>query len=105
MLKSDIKVGGVYMAKVSGRVVPVHVDEIRDVDEVRGMYNITGRARKASTKYDVTNLTTNRKTTFRSAAKFRRTAHPQTAINHGVPPCDATSKSSTSVPALVPASV
>lgn len=55
--------GGVYIAKVSGRLVPVRVDEIRSVDS---------KFHPKSLRYDVTNQKTGRKTTFRSAAKFRR---------------------------------
>ena len=61
MKAKEIQVGGVYFAKVSGRIVPVLVDAIREVD-----FDHQG-----SRRYDVTNLHTKRKTTFRSAAKFR----------------------------------
>ena len=68
--KSEIKVGGHYLAKVSGRVVTVRVDTVREVPNYRNGGN---RAVYTSDKtvYDVTNLVTGRKTTFRSAAKFR----------------------------------
>lgn len=62
MKKDQIKVGGVYEAMVSGKLVPVRVDAVRDWDTSVG----------SGTRYDVTNLKTGRKTTFRSAAKFRR---------------------------------
>lgn len=55
MKKNEIKVGGHYRAKVNGQLVTVRVDKIYE-----GGF------------YDVTNLATGRKTTFRSAAKFRR---------------------------------
>ncbi len=61
MKKAEIKVGGHYIAKVSGRIVTVRVDAIREC----GGYDHNRPV------YDVTNLTTGRKTTFRSAAKFR----------------------------------
>ncbi len=64
MKASEIKVGGLYEAKISDRVVTVRVDAIRK----RGTASRVGRE---VTVYDVTNLTTGRKTTFRSAAKFR----------------------------------
>ena len=63
MKKNEIVVGGLYRAKVSGKLTTVRVDDIRE-DEGFG-------TRKASTRYDLTNLVTGRKTTFRSAAKFR----------------------------------
>ena len=53
MKKSEIKVGGLYLAKVAGSVTTVRVDATR------------------GSGYNVTNLRTGRKTTFRSAAKFR----------------------------------
>lgn len=65
MKQNEIKVGGTYLARVSGMIVPVRVDAIRE--RMAAPYN---RPRKAMA-YDVTNLATGRKTTFRSAAKFR----------------------------------
>jgi len=67
MKKQDIKVGGLYKAKVSGKVVTVRVDRIKDQTSFNG---------KAATSYDVTNLSTGRKTTFRSAMKFRSAVIP-----------------------------
>lgn len=49
MKKSEIIVGGHYIARVSNKFVTVRVDTIRETDT-----------------YVVTNLTTGRKTTFRS---------------------------------------
>lgn len=62
MKKAEIKVGGMYLAKISGVIVTVRVNAIRDSIQARN---------KSVTVYDVTNLRTGRKTTFRSAAKFR----------------------------------
>ena len=62
MKKNEIKVGGLYLAKVSGKITTVRVDAIR-----KGGFTSGG----SQTAYDVTNLKTGRKTTFRSAAKFR----------------------------------
>lgn len=59
MKANEIKVGGVYVARVSGRLTEVRVDAIRE--------NAFGQR----LVYDVTNLATGRRTTFRSAAKFR----------------------------------
>ncbi len=69
MKKSEIRVGGHYTAKISNRIVTVRVDKISEVDGWRGA--VSGRRIKAETHYHVTNLSTGRKTTFRSAAKFR----------------------------------
>jgi hypothetical protein len=63
MKAADIKQGGRYTAKISGRIVTVRVDAIRSRD-----YYLSGMR----TVYDVTNLSTGRRTTFRSAARFRR---------------------------------
>lgn len=68
MKAAEIKVGERYLAKVNGRVVTVRVDAVRE------RYIST----RTQTVYDVTNLTTGRKTTFRSAAKFRASAAPNT---------------------------
>lgn len=67
MKKAEIKVGGYYRAKVSGNLVTVRVDAIR---EVPGWVSGT-RSSSHQSVYDVTNLKTGCKTTFRSAAKFR----------------------------------
>jgi hypothetical protein len=57
----DIKVGGHYTAKVNENLVTVRVDAIRG----------ESKCGVPTGPYDVTNLKTGRKTTFRSAAKFR----------------------------------
>jgi len=67
MKKNEIKEGSHYVAKVSGKLTTVRVDKIR----VASSY---GAAMTAVTVYDVTNLSTKRKTTFRSAQKFRSEA-------------------------------
>jgi hypothetical protein len=72
MKASEIKIGGVYIAKVSGRLTRVRVDAIRSTDAWRyrgGVPQVRG-----TTVYDVTNITTQRRLTFRSAAKFRGVA-------------------------------
>ena len=73
MKSSDITVGGYYKAKISGNLVTVRVDAIREATTgYRGKDYYTGRVKVTErTVYDVTNLSTNRQTTFRSAAKFR----------------------------------
>lgn len=63
MTKNEIKVGGKYLMKVSGNVVPVRVDEIRT--HSGGMY------RNDRTTYYCTNLRTRRDCEAHSAAKFR----------------------------------
>ncbi len=68
MKKNEIQVGGHYVAKVSGRLVTVRVDAIR---EYNPSFNASYRSLRNATYYDVTNLATGRKTTFRSAAKVR----------------------------------
>ena len=75
MKKTEIKVGGIYTVKVSGKVVPVRVDAIRKVES----YRSSGYQRRRDAywndfkrHYDVTNLSTGRKMTFKSAARFRK---------------------------------
>jgi hypothetical protein len=58
MKAHEITLGGIYLAKVSSKLVKVRVDHIRTTH--------TGR-----TVYDVTNLTTGRRITFRSPQRFR----------------------------------
>lgn len=61
MKKAEIKVGGHYTAKVSGKLTTVRVDKIDAT---------------AMDPYRVTNLATGRKVAFRSAMKFRSEAKP-----------------------------
>lgn len=70
MKKAEIRVGGHYTARVSGKYVTVRVDAIRQIDEGYRREPLTTKS-PVITVYDVTNLATGRKTTFRSAAKFR----------------------------------
>ena len=63
MKAKDIKIGSVYAAKVSGMIVPVRVDGVREVFPFNKPNGIN--------VYDVTNLVTKRRTTFKSAAKLR----------------------------------
>ena len=73
MKASEIEKGGKYIAKVSGVLTTVRVDEIREVTRFGGMHAYTGLAKYVDkVVYDVTNLKTGRRTTFKSAAKFRR---------------------------------
>ncbi|MCZ2341493.1 MAG: hypothetical protein LC104_06805 [Bacteroidales bacterium] len=65
MKKSQIQTDCVYVARVSGRLVTVRVDRIRDTQ----VKSCTGF--RDATLYDVTNLKTMRKLVFRSATKFR----------------------------------
>lgn len=73
MKKNEIVVGGKYSAKINGKLVTVRVDAIRESASYRA-----GRPNTPTTLYDVTNLTTSRKTTFRSAAKFRSEVQSKT---------------------------
>lgn len=63
MKKHEIKVGGHYTAKVNGRLVTVRVDSIKEGPR--------GISKNTYTSYGVTNLTTGRTTSFRSAMKFK----------------------------------
>ena len=72
MKKNEIKKGGKYIAKVSGNLVTVRVDEIRETRR-SGRYDYSGKVTyRDVVVYDVTNLKTGRRTTFKSAQKFRR---------------------------------
>lgn len=66
MKAKEIQIGGHYSAKVSGNLTTVRVDAIRETSSYRAHQPYT-----PVTRYDVTNLATGRKITFRSAAKFR----------------------------------
>ena len=64
MKKQDIVAGRFYQAKVNGNLTRVRLDSISEstgYGSSRGMTN-----------YHVTNMRTGRKTTFHSAAKFRK---------------------------------
>lgn len=65
--KHEIKVGGLYRAKVSGRLTTVRVDNIRVHDSFGGSLRRT----KEQTTYDVTNLTTGRQGSPKDRFRFR----------------------------------
>lgn len=67
MKRDQINTGGLYLAKVNGKITTVRVDSIRD-----GGSDRPGGSKM--TRYDVTNLATGRSTVFRSASKFIREA-------------------------------
>jgi hypothetical protein len=71
MKAKDIIVGGKYRAKISGRLTTVRVDATRIIHRIAGVTYGGSTIYRDAVVYDVTNLTTGRKTTFRSAAKFR----------------------------------
>lgn len=68
MKKDEIRVGGLYEAKVNGRYTTVRVDDICE---------------NSTHPYTVTNLSTGRQIMFRSAAKFRREVKPEKASVYG----------------------
>ena len=79
MKSFEIQIGGKYIAKVSGKLTTVRVDSMRKAERY-SMNRYSGRSESTlTTVYDVTNLTTGRKITFRSAAKFRRAVEPKPA--------------------------
>jgi hypothetical protein len=67
MKKHEIEVGGRYRARVNNRVVTVQVEAIRE----DGLSFRVGRSTGRAVRYDVRNIETGRRTTFRSAARFR----------------------------------
>lgn len=79
MKKSDIHVSGFYTAKIFGRLVTVRVDAIREEQAIGYTGNRHGKPKPRLSVYDVTNLHTGRKTTFRSAATFRSEATSELA--------------------------
>lgn len=85
MKKKEIKVGGVYHAKVSGKLTTVRVDAIRESEGFTTGASYWTRRTASKTYYDVTNLRTGRKTTFRSATKFRGVADASNTNPHGDP--------------------
>jgi len=62
MLAKEIKVGGHYKTKISGRIVTVRVDAIHE--------ETVYPSRRLVTFYKVTDIHTNKANEFRSAAKF-----------------------------------
>jgi hypothetical protein len=80
MRKGEIKIGEVYIAKVSGKLTHVKVDSIDTVKKYGRKHGLDGkRPSVEATVYRVTNLKTGRHVTFRSAAKFRLPALPPLA--------------------------
>lgn len=71
MKAEDIEVGSVYVAKISNKLVKVRVDGVGERVGYKGK-DYLGRVKSCSrTVYHVTNLSTGRTATFKSAAKFR----------------------------------
>jgi hypothetical protein len=66
MKASQISVGGTYLMKVSGNIVPVRVDRITEQD-----YPSPRFGDRCSITYYCTNLKTRRPCKARSASKFR----------------------------------
>ncbi len=99
MKASEIKVGSCYTAKVNGKLVTVRVDKIMEPQRNANMKSFTGG-------YRVTNLSTGRKTIFRSAAKFRTAvvedkqgSDPTQATPSSSPMGQSTRKSTAGTPA------
>jgi AAA domain/UvrD-like helicase C-terminal domain len=74
--QSEIKVGGHYVAKVSGKITTVRVDNIRKVEGFTASPLSGMRSRSDTTVYEVTNIRTGRRLSFHSAAKFRAPVKP-----------------------------
>lgn len=70
MTKDSVQVGSVYLAMVSGRLVQVRLNAIRKGER-------RGYGKKNGTFYDVTNLSTGRELTFKSATKLRPYTPPK----------------------------
>jgi hypothetical protein len=87
MLASEIVKGGKYKAKIGGNVVTVKVLEIRKTQHSRRNTYGGGLTMTDKTVYDVLNLSTKRKTTFKSAAKFRSKVEDKSvqAVNDRLP--------------------
>ena len=75
MKLEDVKEGGHYRARVSGKLVTVRIDKIRREERYSSQQPqgyATGKLRTVKkTFFDVTNLATGRRIVFRSAAKFQ----------------------------------
>lgn len=65
MKGKDIKIGGEYYAKVSGRIVPVRVDSLG------GRTSQTSNGRAFHNTWICTNLMTGRRIVVKSAQRFR----------------------------------
>ncbi len=63
MKKSEIQVGGCYVAQVNGRPITVRITEIGT--------RSANKLRKGGTFYHGFNVATGRKITFKSVRKFR----------------------------------
>lgn len=87
MKRDEVKVGGLYLAKVSGKVTTVRLDAIREITKLSSSRDYDGKAKyRDGEMFDVTNITTGRKTTFRSAAKFRSEVRGMKAVGNKLVP-------------------
>jgi hypothetical protein len=74
MLKSEVQVGKVYVARINGRLTKVRIDA---VVERQGYTSPNSyRQRPTVTHWAATNLTTNRRIELKSAAKLIREDKP-----------------------------
>lgn len=75
--QSEVEIGHVWSAKISGRLVHVRVDKVHKPDNWSGPYSHNTRYK---TKYSLTNLKTGRKVGPYAATKLRmRHRHLETA--------------------------
>lgn len=95
MKKEDVKVGGKYKMKVSGRIVPVRVENIREMSGFRG---------RTQTVYDCTNLATGRACKAHSAQKFRGSVAKEGKQNAEPTPALGAAKTSAAAGATTPSS-
>ena len=71
MKASEVKVGEAYIAKVSGKLVPVKLLAISEVTKWAGRTLAGDSKYRQAPLYECINLVTRRILSFRSAAKFR----------------------------------
>lgn len=75
MLKHDVKIGGNYLIKVSGRLVPVHILRINTWCECVWSFHSGVRTKpgtRVRTHWIAKNLATGREIEIKSAAKLRQ---------------------------------
>lgn len=70
MKQSELKVGEHYLAKVSNKTTIVRLDAIREIEVLTGA--CSSSKRRTVKRFDVTNMRTERKATFRSAIRFHK---------------------------------
>ena len=73
--KDDVKIGGVYVVRLHGKMTKVRIEE--ETSSQRWVGLASSGKRRTSTHWSATNLATGRRVVIKSAAKLRKEVNPE----------------------------